>query len=614
MKRIFQYRIRSRAVNAVLLALLPVLALVCLEFYNYLPWNLTVPIFLVNLLFFYIVFGICTFIFGNTHNGYKAGTLLFMIFGLVNYFVVDARSSPIVPWDLYSLGTAASVAGNYNYHISGRMVLVTVCFVLLCFLGSKTDIHVKRLWKRLAGIAVFLVAAFVYVQAIGTDTVIDAVGFDTTLFTPNVLYRNNGLVAGFLGNMKYLRVEKPEGYSQEKAQEIASEYTEAENSGTEADAAAAASTDELPNVIVIMNEAFSDLSVFGDFETDTDYMPFIHSLTENTVKGNCYVSVKGGNTANTEYEFLTGDSMAFLPAGSVPYQQYIKSETPSLASYLGNLGYDTAALHPFNASGWSRNKVYPLLGFDNMYFKSDFEDPKLVRSYISDESAFEKLIELYEAKEEGTSLFAFEVTMQNHGGYSKHVDDFDYTVHFAEDSGSSTQVKSAEEYLSLIQMSDAAFQMLAEYFEQQEEDTIILMFGDHQPSDYVTNVILRRLGLDRDGEDADEIYYNNYIVPFVMWANFDIEEEEVDAISANYLGGLLLSKAGIPLTGYQEFLEELRSEVPAITANMIVTADGTRYHYNDGVQYAREWISSYNILDYNHLADTKKRLAGFFGD
>ena len=90
--------------------------------------------------------------------------------------------------------------------------------------------------------------------------------------------------------------------------------------------------------------------------------------------GKLYVSVKGGNTANTEFEFLTGNSMGFLPAGSVPYQQYIKQEQPSLASHLGALGYVTSALHPYRAKRAGRDKVYPLLGFDNTYFQNDFEN------------------------------------------------------------------------------------------------------------------------------------------------------------------------------------------------------------------------------------------------
>ncbi|MDO4344146.1 MAG: LTA synthase family protein [Eubacteriales bacterium] len=600
MKAILKYRIQKTVPNVILLILLPALTLVCTECYTHVPWDLSVPIFFLNLLFYYLLFWICTFLFGSTGAGYAVAPLLPMLFGLINYFVVDFRSSPVVPWDLYSLNTAMSVAGNYEYEITARVVFVTLGFLAISLAGSRTGIRIKPAGRRLVCLLAMIAGMGIYVKGLGMETVIDAAGLDTTLFTPKVLYRNNGLAVGFLGNLKYMKVEKPQGYSPQTAAEIAEEYpAESEAGGV-----------DFPNVIVIMNEAFSDLSVFGEFETDYDYMPFIRSLEENTVKGNLYVSVKGGNTANTEYEFLTGDTMAFLPAGSVPYQQFIKGDMSSMASCLKELGYQTTAIHPYNASGWARDKVYPWLGFDTTLFKSDFEDPLLIRNYISDYSAFSKIIELYEAKDAKTPMFVFEVTMQNHGGYSKDVEGFEETVHLTELTRKTTSVRAAEKYLTLMLETDRAFEMLFNYFQDQEEDTVILMFGDHQPSDYITNTILRLLDLDR--ETSEDVYFDNYIVPFVMWANFEIEEEQVEAISPNYLGGLLFEKADIPLTGYQKFLQKLRADIPALTANMLMTAEKERYRYEEAPAAATDLLNDYRILDYNHLADRNHCLEKFF--
>ena len=249
---------------------------------------------------------------------------------------------------------------------------------------------VKKVRIRLAALVLSTFCLFGYVRAVGSNAVIEAADLDTTLFTPNVLYRNNGLLGGFVGNIRFLKVEKPDGYSAKAAEEIAENYQTQET---------ATPAEKLPNIIVIMNEAFSDLSVFGDFSVSEDYMPFIHSLNKNVLKGHAYVSVKGGNTANSEFEFLTGDSMAFMPTGSVPYQKYIKSEIPSLASRLNELGYTTTAIHPYYGTGWCRNIVYPLLGFDQLIFKDEFVSPKKIRNYISDESAFQKIIDLYEEKD-----------------------------------------------------------------------------------------------------------------------------------------------------------------------------------------------------------------------
>ena len=104
----------------------------------------------------------------------------------------------------------------------------------------------------------------------------------------------------------------------------------------------------MPNIIAIMNESFSDLNVVGDLQTSEDYMPFIRSMTKNTIKGQLMVSPFGGYTCNTEFEFLTGLSMGVLPRGSVPYLQYVAKQYPfSLPSHLDELGYMSVAVHPY---------------------------------------------------------------------------------------------------------------------------------------------------------------------------------------------------------------------------------------------------------------------------
>ena len=46
-------------------------------------------------------------------------------------YVMKFRSTPFVPWDLFSAGTAASVAGNYDFTPDRRMVIVTLVFIAL---------------------------------------------------------------------------------------------------------------------------------------------------------------------------------------------------------------------------------------------------------------------------------------------------------------------------------------------------------------------------------------------------------------------------------------------------------------------------------------------------
>lgn len=130
-----------------------------------------------------------------------------------------------------------------------------------------------------------------------------------------------------------------------------------------------------------MNESFADLGNLGDLETNEDYMPFIHNLTENTIKGYLSMPVFGAGTSNSEFEALTGNTMAFLPSGCNVYQSYIKKETPSIVSALEILGYSRTAYHPYYGSGWNRELVYPLLGFTDFISLEDFVDQNTLDTY-----------------------------------------------------------------------------------------------------------------------------------------------------------------------------------------------------------------------------------------
>jgi phosphoglycerol transferase MdoB-like AlkP superfamily enzyme len=334
-----------------------------------------------------------------------------------------------------------------------------------------------------------------------------------------------------------------------------------------------------------MDEAFSDLAVLGDVGADTDYMPFLHSLWQgapNTITGYAQTSVCGGNTADSEFEFLTGDTMAFLPTGSIPYQQYIKEETPSLASYLASLGYATYAQHPYQAAGWDRERVYPLLGFENLSFLPDYTNASYVRKYVSDASDMQYLIDTFEQKEPGKPAFIFNVTMQNHGGYTDSYPTLESGVSTSHDSPVLSQ------YLSLMKLTDQALEDLIDYFSQVDEKTVIVFFGDHQPSSTVARVITGTT----DSEDVAR-----YQVPYLVWANYEIEGQTDRDTSLNYLAAQVLTAAGVPTNAYQNFLLELSETYPVFSAAGQVTASG-----QDADDDA---LLTYQKLQYYNLFETK---------
>lgn len=77
-------------------------------------------------------------------------------------------------------------------------------------------------------------------------------------------------------------------------------------------------------------------------------------------------------------------------------------------------------------------------------------------------------------------LFLFNVTMQNHGGYEETHDNFNQEVWLTGELEG--KFPKTDQYLSLMKESDEALEYLISYFEECEEPTMIVLFGDHQPS------------------------------------------------------------------------------------------------------------------------------------
>lgn len=600
--------------NFIPMVLFPIADFYLFEWYTHNPWEtMKVPIQFLNIYFFELLTALFLFLFGRLKWSLRLQGIFFMVVGLANYYVISFRSAPIMPWDIYSVGTALSIADNFQYTVEKRTVFVLAGFLLLIAAESVVNLELKSakppkrctVATRVAGSSVFFTfkkpdLRLVGIRAAGTvlctallcnfthmlhqDSTVIKYGMYDKLFTPAVMSRRDGTAVAFLMELKYISVDKPDGYSAQAAREILAPYPD--------DREAPAKT---PNIIVIMNEAFSDPAVLGSFETNEDYMPYVHSILNgtvgNTVSGYLNVSVLGGNTANTEFEFLTGNTMAFLPQGSVPYQQYLKRQLPSLAAHLGNLGYETIAAHPYNSTGWDRNKVYPLLGFAEMHFIGDYKNPEKIRKYVSDRACYDKIIELYESKPDGTPVFVFNVTMQNHSSYTDDFDNFQPDIEVV--GGSS---KALNNYLSLMKISDSAIRDLTAYFAQAGEDTVIVFFGDHQPTNSVVSNIWKLNGKNAN-KLSDEDEANRYKVPYFIWCNYDIETRTDVETSANFLATDILAAAGIPLDGYESYLDDLSGRYPVITSVRAENAEGTSTDIRNGM----DELNSYAIVQYNRL-------------
>ena len=625
-------------------ALLPVVAMTMSECLNgVFIWDWSPRTLLLNYILYGVFYGIVYVCSGNLRLPVWVINPLVFLLAMTNHYVMRFRGTPFVPMDFLSAGTAATVATGYDFSLNYQQVIAALLLAFTCIAAAMFRTP-RRQWEWQVASRVFcgtLSASVVCIYAF-TNLYADA-GLKPDFWNQARGYRRTGVVMNFCLNTKYLFVSEPKEYNPQEVSQIVTTTV------------GKATTDELglipaidtptktPNIICIMNESLADLSVLGDVQTNIDYLPYFNSLTENTIRGNLAVSVIGGGTSNSEFEFLTGTPMAFFPTGSNAYSLYIKSPKQTLVSALEAQGYRSTAFHPYYSTGWNRTTVYDHFSFDRMLFIEDIipsnilnqfinggnlahmqqmvdalypGENVLMRQYVSDSYNYKELIRLYESRDQNRPFFLFNITMQNHGGYTSRAGNFDPQVYLTDLPAGhkavedvTTAYPKVNQYLSLIKYSDDAIAELIAYFEQQEEPTVICIFGDHQPTveaDYINSL----LGVRNLSEASLKDTQKRYTTPFVIWANYDIPEQTIPYLSANYLSSYVMKVAGVASTPYNDYLLKLSETLPVINGVGIVDAAGNHYELEKN-PYS-DLLEQYEKVVYNHLFDDKNCQSALF--
>lgn len=545
----------------------------------------------LNIAFYYWLFLFVFFIAGRTSISMAICVAAIAIIGVGNYFVVMFRSNPIVPWDIYSFETAMGVADNYVFSVDWALAEHIAMFILMLIVGVRTNIRLNKKILRPILTVAMCIPAYFYISYLWQDNLEGNTGLNDTLFNAKYMHSKDGFFVSFILDIHFLQIEEPKNYSDEYALSLLNEQ-EVEKVET---------PEELPDIIAIMDETFSDPAVLGEFETNKDYMPFVHSILRgevaNTISGYTDVSVLGGNTANSEFEFLTGNSMAFFPNGSVPYLQYIRDGISTIVPQLEEYGYTTYGTHPYRAKGWNREFIYDLMGFDYRYFQGSFPFEDKLRNYVSDEADFKSILE-WRNNTEGP-FFMFNVTMQNHSNYGGDFDNFDPQI-VAKFKNTSSN-KYLNKYLSLMYETDQDVASLLSELSQSDRKTIVVFWGDHQPNDYVVRPIYKEYGLDFDNQTYEQ-QQQRQKTPFFIWANYDIQEQTSVEISLNYLNILLFETAGLQLDEYQTFRKNLwQGQIPMMNAVGYRNDDGDLVEYDDAPEEIQNLLNEYQNIQYYRM-------------
>ena len=555
----------------------------------------------------------------------------FSFIGLAQYFVRKFKNAAILPNDLLVLNTAAAVADQYTYALDPRAVLdmaviaAGVCVLSLlhpCWSVQKDDPKRTRVARDrgLGVVSAALCAALVLVPSYMGVFQVQIMYWYSINF-----YEKQGFLPTFIAVWQDLPIHKPKDYKTEDAERAIADLSAAYDKGagtSEARTAAEEQFDELkPTVLVVMNESFADLSEFEGLRSGYEGPEFFKSLPDALWRGKLYVSVHGGGTCNSEFEFLTGNSLGYIGAGKYPYSTFQLDGIDNLAGQLAAQGYGTCAIHPNYASNWSRNKVYADMGFESFldidafggFPERNLDGTKkmttptgipIFHSGVSDKATYERMLELLAADD--APQFIFNVTMQNHGSYNQDNIPPEQLTHYVP-AGTYDNPAFAEtperlnEYLSCIAESDRALEWPVGELRKLDRPVVLVFFGDHQPSmtpDYNDAWYPE----EDDLTHSQRVYHANYLV----WANYDVAGQDQKSaerdMSVDVLGTHVMEAIGAPLSTYQRAQLNVSESIQATNLHGYLGADGVWYTPDDEGTY-RELYDQMALVEYLNFAE-----------
>lgn len=578
-----------------------------------------------------------TCLFGNVF--FAASLINFGVCALsiANRIKLEVRDEPVFPRDFALLKEVGSAVGTYEIHypVSAIILVVLVSLALVAlgiFIGCKPlslagwkarkqpetigillrESRLKRWGVRLGGAAAsFGVLTALILTVYASDDLYNSFRVSNAYYIPSV-FNELGFPYCFCHQFTTYQVDRPEGFDKAEAES----WETGDTPGLGEDV----------HVIMVMDEAFSDITdseVFA-FTEETDPLPNLHALREDphAISGHVVVPGFAGGTANTEFDVLTGMQTNALSATTTSAFRVVNRNLDSLFRVFDADGYRTSFFHPGDDWFYNRENVYRWLGAESTVFADQMEDIQYKGRWVTDDYMAGLIETEFEtAVSEGTTLFHYTTTIQNHMSYTadKYGSDYVYP-----DVPLNTEVSEEVEtllkvYIEGARDADAMLGRLVDYFSQTNEPVVLVFFGDHLPYLGDNQLGYSELGLEIAlAEEERENPLASYETPYVIWAN-DAAADTLDwadavsaldlpengTISSSFLGATVLE-----LTGRKEespwfsFLCDLRRELPVVQKKTYMLPDGSYTKLISSAQLEeinkwREW--SYYKLIYKDL-------------
>lgn len=579
-----------------------------------LPWNdgfYSLPANMILLNFAIILLAyICLYFLGLRTGGLIALGVTFLFFvGVAQYFVALFKESSILPSDLMALGTAMAVSVGYEFVFTDSLVsLVPWYAAAIALLSTIVPVRPKRRDGRVLSGCVDgvlgCVLCLLFANGIVTTDFIHTFGCSESYWDPLGVYKTQGFLPSFISLAQAIPIQEPEGYSAERANQIEEGYVAQYDAGRGLAEGVVLAREQFaaqkPAIVAIMNESYADLSVFNGLDGGYEGAAYPRTLADGIVGGKVLASIYGGGTCNSEFEFLTGSSMAHIGFGKYPFTSYDLSDVASLPKQLAEYGYTSTAIHPYIGTNWNRDVVYQELGFDEFIDREGFDGGEWYHAGLSDACSYAKILDLL--LEDASPQFIFDVTIQNHGGYDWGNIPPDHLPSYSPQGVSDTLKSALNEYVACINKSDADLTWFLNELRAIGRPVVVVFFGDHHPA-FTTELNDAVYG------DSDNLsgLSRVYETPYFMWANYDIpSSDQVNQycdLNICNLGAALFEYIGVPLTDYQKSSLSLQETLSLVNVFGYRAPDGQWYSLWDDKSPYSDLINDRATIQYNNFAE-----------
>jgi len=431
-------------------------------------------------------------------------SVLWLGLGVANFVLKFKRVTPLTFVDFSLIPSVLKIFTVYLdvFEIVLISVLITAVVALLVLGAVKLKSYRIRIKKGLVSFvccALILTISFnlgIWTSALSTD-------FDNI----SDAYEEYGFPFCFIAGAFDRGINKPDMYSEQTINGIVNSLNS--NPST--------TPPKKPNVVFVQLESFFDVNYLNNIETSENPVPNFQKLKEEGISGFLNVPVIGAGTVNTEFEVLSGMNLDYFGAGEYPYKTVLKSYSCETVAYnLKELGYNTHAIHDYEGSFYDRNEVYPYLGFQTFTSIEYMNDVEYNPSgkWPDDSVLTKEIIKALDSTP--NSDFVMAVSVQGHGKYppSEIVEGYTPRIDVSFKNGYEGDIEAFSYFVNQMNEMDEFLAELVSAIREYDEDTVLVLYGDHLPSLHLTDEDL----------DAGSIYTTEYVV----LSNFGLEDKAVE--------------------------------------------------------------------------------------